>query len=67
MHRDKAIITQGVLGRRQCVARRVFMTTIPCRVAASLSILSVPTPARTIARSRLLPSSDAAVIFTPSE
>ena len=26
----------------------VFMTTIPCRVAAPKSILSTPTPARTI-------------------
>ena len=30
----------------------VFITTMPCRVAASLSMLSVPTPARTIALSR---------------
>jgi hypothetical protein len=43
----------------------VFMTTMPCRVAASLSMLSVPTPARTIALSRWLPASASAVIFTP--
>ena len=43
----------------------VFITTMPCRVAASLSMLSVPTPARTIARRRVLPASDSAVIFTP--
>ncbi len=43
----------------------VFITTMPCRVAASLSILSVPTPARTIAFRRRFPSSASAVIFTP--
>src|SRR4051812_27466909 len=43
----------------------VFMTTMPCRVAASLSMLSVPTPARTIAFRRRLPSSASGVIFTP--
>ena len=43
----------------------VFITTIPWRVAAFLSMLSVPTPARTIALSLRLPSSDSAVIFTP--
>ena len=34
----------------------VFITTMPRRVAASLSMLSVPTPARAMARRRLLPS-----------
>ena len=43
----------------------VFITTMPRRVAASLSMLAVPTPARTIARRRWLPASDSAVIFTP--
>jgi hypothetical protein len=43
----------------------VFITTMPCRVAASLSMLSVPTPARTIALSRWLPARASAVIFTP--
>ena len=43
----------------------VFITMMPSRVAACLSMLSVPTPARTIARSRELPSSDSAVILTP--
>ena len=43
----------------------VFITTMPVRVAATLSMLSVPTPARAIARNRLLPSSASAVILTP--
>ena len=43
----------------------VFITTMPCRVAASLSMLSVPTPARAMARSRWFPASDSPVIVTP--
>ena len=43
----------------------VFITTMPVRVAATLSMLSVPTPARAIARKCLLPSSASAVILTP--
>ena len=43
----------------------VFITTMPCRVAASLSMLSVPTPARTIAFRRWLPARSGGVIFTP--
>ena len=35
------------------------------RVAAGVSMLSVPTPARTIALRRRLPSSDSPVILTP--
>ena len=34
----------------------VFITTMPCRVAAWVSMLSTPTPARAMARSRVLPS-----------
>ena len=33
----------------------VFITTMPCRVAALVSMLSTPTPARAIARRRWLP------------
>ncbi len=36
----------------------VFITTMPSRVAALTSMLSVPTPARTMAFRRRLPSSD---------
>ena len=43
----------------------VFITTMPNRVAASRSMLSTPTPARTMALSRLFPSSDSAVMVTP--
>ena len=43
----------------------VFMTTMPCRVAAFVSMLSTPTPARAMALSRWFPWSDSAVIFTP--
>ncbi len=43
----------------------VFITTIPSRVAAAESMLSVPTPARTMAFRRWLPSRTSAVIFTP--
>jgi hypothetical protein len=43
----------------------VFITTMPCRVAASLSMLSVPTPARTIALRRVFPANASAVILTP--
>ncbi len=38
----------------------VFITTMPRRVAASLSMLSVPTPARTMAFRRWLPASASA-------
>ena len=43
----------------------VFITTMPCRVAAAESMLSVPTPARTTARSVVLPCKMSAVSFTP--
>ena len=43
----------------------VFITTMPERAAAALSMLSVPTPARTMAFSRRLPAKTAALIFTP--
>ena len=43
----------------------VFITTMPCRVAIALSMLSVPTPARAIAFKRRLPASDSPVILTP--
>ena len=66
MFRDRAsiraIVCSAVLS---VLPPGVFITTMPQRVAASLSMLSVPTPARTIAFSRRLPSSASAVIFTP--
>ena len=43
----------------------VFITTIPRRVAAGTSMLSTPTPARTIALSRDWPSSTSAVNCVP--
>ena len=58
----RAIVCSAVLS---VLPAGVFITTMPQRVAAVLSMLSVPTPARTIAFSRRLPSSDSAVIFTP--
>ena len=66
MFRDRASISAIVCSAVLSVLPPgVFITTMPQRVAASLSMLSVPTPARTIAFSRRLPSSDSAVIFTP--
>ena len=66
MLRDRAsimaIVCSAVLS---VLPAGVFITTMPSRVAAFLSMLSVPTPARTIALSRWLPSSASAVIFTP--
>ena len=43
----------------------VFITTIPRRVAAATSMLSTPTPARTIALSRGWPSRISAVSCVP--
>ena len=43
----------------------VFITTIPRRVAAATSMLSTPTPARTIALSRDWPSRTSAVSCVP--
>ena len=43
----------------------VFITTIPRRVAAGTSMLSTPTPVRTIALSRDWPSSTSAVNCVP--
>ena len=43
----------------------VFITTIPRRVAAATSMLSTPTPARTIALSRGWPSRTSAVSCVP--
>ena len=58
MLRDRASISAIVCSAVLSVLPAgVFITTMPCRVAASLSMLSVPTPARTIAFSRRLPSS----------
>ena len=66
MLRDRAIIMATVCSAVLSVLPAgVFITTMPCRVAAALSMLSVPTPARTIAFRRLLPASDSAVILTP--
>ena len=61
MFRDRASISAIVCSAVLSVLPAgVFITTMPARVAASLSMLSVPTPARTIAFSRRLPSSDSA-------
>ncbi len=53
MLRDRAsimaIVCSAVL---RVLPAGVFITTMPSRVAARLSMLSVPTPARTIALSR---------------
>ena len=66
MLRDRASIRANVCSAVLSVLPAgVFITTMPSRVAASLSMLSVPTPARTMALSRWLPSSTSAVIFTP--
>ena len=43
----------------------VFITTIPCRVAAGTSMLSTPTPARTITLSRGWSRSTSAVSWVP--
>ena len=43
----------------------VFMTTMPLRVAAATSMLSTPTPARTMARSLPGFSSSSAVMVVP--
>ena len=43
----------------------VFITTMPRRVAAATSMLSTPTPARTIALSRVWPSRTSAVSCVP--
>ena len=43
----------------------VFITTIPRRLAAATSMLSTPTPARTIALSRDCPSRTSAVSCVP--
>ena len=59
MFRDSASISAIVCSAVLSVLPAgVFITTMPQRVAAVLSMLSVPTPARTIALSRRLPSSD---------
>ena len=64
MFRDRASISAIVCSAVLSVLPPgVFITTMPQRVAASLSMLSVPTPARTIAFSRRLPSSASAVIL----
>ena len=66
MLRDRASIMAMVCSAVLSVLPAgVFITTMPSRVAASLSMLSVPTPARTMAFSRWLPASASAVIFTP--
>ena len=53
MFRDKAIIMAIVCSAVLSVLPAgVFMTMMPSRVAAFESMLSVPTPARTIAFSR---------------
>ena len=57
-----AIVCSAVL---MVLPAGVFITTIPARVAECLSMLSVPTPARTTALSRVLPSSTSGVSFTP--
>ncbi len=66
MLRDRAsimaIVCSAVLS---VLPAGVFITTMPSRVAAFESMLSVPTPARTIAFKRWFPSSTSAVILTP--
>ena len=50
MLRDRASISVNVCSAVLSVLPAgVFITTMPSRVAAALSMLSVPTPARTIA------------------
>ena len=52
MWRARAIIMATVCSAVEMVLPPgVFMTTMPRRVAAATSILSTPTPARTMARS----------------
>ena len=66
MFRDSAsimaIVCSAVL---MVLPAGVFITTTPARVAACLSMLSVPTPARAIALSRRFPSKTSAVSLTP--
>ena len=66
MFRDMASIRAIVCSAVEMVLPPgVFITTMPSRVAAWVSMLSTPTPARAMARSRVLPCSTSAVIFTP--
>jgi hypothetical protein len=62
--RDRAIIMAMVCSAVLVVLPAgVFMTTMPSRVAAGRSMLSTPTPARTIALSRGWPFKMAGVSF----
>ena len=66
MFRDSASIIAMVCSAVETVLPPgVFMTTIPCRVAAGTSMLSTPTPARTITLSRAWSRRTSAVSCVP--